>query len=267
MNHDPLKDGISSIQLVDRMGDDLSVVNAARVSMAKSSTWETEANPTCWRCDGMGSWKDDNKDWHDCFCVQTLPMSEADTRLISYLAKHKHWTPFSHPQITLRIKMPIFIARQWFKHMVGFTRNEVSRRYVSDTPEFYIVPYNGWRKKAENVKQGSSDETVVEPSIVLSHQQDSWYSDDEFSYEDMCDAAVKYYNALLGQGVCPEQARMVLPQSMYTEFIETGSLAAYARLCSLRLDPHAQKEIQWYAQAVNDILEPLFPVSWKALTS
>lgn len=231
MNHDPLKDGISSVQLVDHMGSDLSVVNAARVSMAKESNWEiNNDNPHC----------------------TSILLGEKDKKLITYLAKHKHWTPFSHPQVTLRIKMPIFIARQWFKHMVGFTRNEVSRRYVDDTPEIYIA--KEWRGRAENVKQGSSDEAIcvgkLPPALFGAYAE----------------RALQTYQDALDAGVCPEQARMVLPQSMYTEFIETGSLAAYARLASLRLDPHAQKEIQWYAQAIDKVMSELYPVSWAALT-
>ena len=218
MNLDPLKDGISSVELIDHMGDDLMVVNAARVSMAKEH---------------------DEFDW------------ETDPKLIRYLAKHKHWTPFSHPQVQLRIKMPIFVARQWFKHMVGFTRNEVSRRYVDDAPEFHIPAV--WRGRAPSVKQGSSDEPVVLP-LWLAERVIDFY-----------DRAENLYDALLENNVCPEQARMVLPQSMYTEFIETGSLAAYARLASLRLDPHAQKEIQLYAGTVDSILSAFFPVSWEAL--
>lgn len=218
MKTDPMKDGISSVGLLTHMGDDLMVVNAARVSMAKEHHEFEEM---------------------------------ADTKLIRYLAKHKHWTPFSHPQVQLRIRMPIFVARQWFKHMIGFTRNEVSRRYVDDTPEFHLP--NEWRKRAANVKQGSSEEIVVLP-LWLAERVIDFYTQAE-----------SLYDALLEHEVCPEQARMVLPQLMYTEFIETGSLAAYARLAGLRLDGHAQKEIQWYAQSVDSILSNLFPVSWEAL--
>lgn len=244
MRFDPLNDGISSVELMTYMGDDLMVVNAARVSMAKESHWVIA--------------DDDSME---------LRLSERDQSLIRYLARHKHWTPFSHPQVQLRIKMPIFVARQWFKHTVGFTRNEVSRRYVDDTPEFYVP--KEWRKRAENVKQGSSDELITEivhPEGAL----DLWGDyDNKFHptlhvrYSFQC--AVDMYNALLASGVCPEQARMVLPQATYTEFIETGSLAAYARLASLRLDPHAQKETRAYAQAVDAIMSKLFPVSWEAL--
>lgn len=229
MRFDPLNDGISSVELMAHMGDDLMVVNAARVSMAKESHWVIT--------------DDDSME---------LRLSERDQNLIRYLARHKHWTPFSHPQVQLRIKMPIFVARQWFKHTVGFTRNEVSRRYVDDAPEFYVP--KEWRKRAKNVKQGSSDEVLQDiPLFNL------------YTPRDVMRTCGDMYEALLDQGVAPEMARMVLPQATYTEFIETGSLAAYARLASLRLDPHAQKETRVYAQAVDAIMYKLFPVSWEAL--
>lgn len=224
---DPLQDGISKVELLDHMGSDLTVVNAARVSMAKESDWDYSA-------------------WGNEY------LSERDTKLINYLATNGHWTPFSQPQIQLRIKMPIFVARQWYKHQIGFTRNEVSRRYVSDEPEFYYP--TEWRTKAESVKQGSSDEVV--------HDNDSFC----YTAKSYTDQMKRVYLGLIENNICPEQARMVLPCSHYTEFVETGSLAAYARLCKLRLDPHAQKEIQWYAQAVSDLIKPLFPVSWEALS-
>lgn len=223
--HDPLKDGISSVELIDSMGSDLTVVNAARVSMHKESEW------------GYGT--DDPVE---------VCLKESDAKLIHYLATHGHWTPFSHPQISLRIKMPIFIARQWFKHQVGFTRNEVSRRYVDEKPELFAP--TEWRGRAPNVKQGSSDSLVD----IDAERFRRWMM-----------YSVLIYEELLDKDVCPEQARMVLPQSMYTEFIETGSLAAYARLCRLRLDPHAQREVRQYAEVVSNIIEPLFPVSWKEL--
>jgi len=229
MRTDPFDDGISNVEMIDKLGDDISVVNAARVSMAKESHWEST--------------------WEEPDDIYTL--SERDQKLLSYLARHKHWTPFSHPQISLRIKMPIFVARQWFKHMIGFTRNEVSRRYVDDAPEFFVP--KEWRKRAESVKQGSSDEVIDDNDKV------------EVNYTAALKECVLVYEEMLGWGVCPEQARMILPQSMYTEFIETGSLAAYARLCKLRLDPHAQKEIRLYADAVDSIMGELFPYSWKVL--
>ena len=218
---DPLGDEISKVTCLNVMGDDLTVVNAARVSFAKESGY----------VDGYGK------------------MKEGDIRLIKYLAKHKHWTPFSQPQVQLRIKMPLFVARQWYKHQVGFTRNEVSRRYVSDTPECYIP--TEWRKASPNIKQGS-----LKDAIEL---ESGWA-------EYAIGVAGRTYDTLISFGVCPEQARMVLPQSMFTEFVEVGSLAAYARLYSLRSSEDAQKETRDYANSIGIILRTLFPHSWAALT-
>lgn len=205
------------VELLDTFGSDLTVVNAARVSFNKEST----------------------------------EFSEKDAKLVTYLAKHNHVTPFFHPQIQMRIKMPIFVAREWFRHQIGFARNEVSRRYVDYEPEFYIPEI--CRERDPKLKQGSKDESVRDNALCVS------------AMKEITEKACFMYTALMKEGVCPEQARMVLPQSMYTEFIETGSLAAYARLCNLRLDLSAQKEIREYAEAVVKLLEPKFPVSWKAL--
>ena len=207
------------VELLETFGSDLTVVNAARVSFAKEST----------------------------------EFSEKDGKLVKYLAKHNHVSPFFHPQVRLRLKMPIFVAREWFRHTVGFARNEVSRRYVDDDPEFYVPEI--CRARDKNLKQGSKEESVKENKICRDVMQEHNHN------------ALTIYKGLMEQGVCPEQARMVLPQSMYTEFIETGSLAAYSRLCNLRLDPGAQREIQEYARAVVELLKPKFPVSWEALVS
>ena len=147
--------------------------------------------------------------------------------------------------------MPIFVARQWFKHTVGFTRNEVSRRYVSETPEMWHP--EEWRAKADNVKQGSSTTETIEDIII------------DTKVYDLARDSVTTYNKMIEEGYAPEQARMILPQSMMTEFIETGNLASYARLCKLRLDAHAQKEIQWYAEAVAEHVSKLFPEAFGAL--
>jgi thymidylate synthase (FAD) len=220
------------VNLVDCMGSDLTVVNAARVSFNKESDWDTDPNWTGYR---------EHK------------LSEKDQKLISYLAKHKHWTPFAHPQITLRIKAPIFIRTQLFKHKVGFVENEVSRRYVSDTPEIYCPQ---WRSKPTNgAKQGSED--FVNPELVNSYNTD---------WERIAKPALEVYHKLIAEGVAPEQARSVLPQGTYTEWWWTGSLSAYARVYAQRIDPHAQWEVRQYAQAIYDIIQPLFPHSWKALT-
>lgn len=205
------------VELLETFGDDLTVVNAARVSLGK----------------------------------HVDEFTEKDAKLIQYLADHEHTSPFFHPQARFRLKMPIWMAREWFRHTIGFARNEVSRRYVDDPPTFHIP--DELRSRAPNKKQGSKDD--VHPmsedlrDVMMSH----------------CRASVNSYNEYLKQGICPEQARMVLPQSMMTEFIETGSLAAYARLCHLRLGPDAQKEIQDVARSVSDALAAVFPASWKAL--
>ena len=212
---------MASVELLECMGNDLMVVNAARVSFAKVST----------------------------------EFSQQDGKLISYLAKHNHNSPFFHPQIRLRLKMPIFVAREWYRHQIGFARNEVSRRYVDTSPECWIPTPEQIRERDPKLKQGSKETPVVDSEMV--HQLIKTHTE----------VNVMVYQDLLSKGVAPEIARCVLPQSMFTEFIETGSLAAYARLYKLRTDPTAQREIQEYARKLGDLLEPLFPVSWKALTS
>ena len=208
---------MSSVELLEVFGSDLTVVNAARVSFAKES----------------------------------VELDSKDEKLIAYLAKHKHTSPFFHPQVRFRLKMPIFVAREWFRHTVGFSRNEISRRYVDTVPEIFIP--DGLRARDKNLKQGSKEE-LIENNDELMEKMKEWN-----------DKSLEFYNFLLEQKVCPEQARMILPQSMQTEFIETGSLAAYGRLCGLRLDPHAQKEIRDLAQKVSELMEKAFPISWKAL--
>lgn len=221
--------------LIDHMGTDLTVCNSARVSFNKESDWERYDEHT-----------------------GDIHLSNQDTKLINYLAKHNHWTPFSHPMITMRETVPIFVARQRFKHMVGFTYNEVSRRYVDDAPEFYTPEV--WRSRPEgSVKQGSGG--------ALTHNE---YGDIQAYCTEEVDElnhfALQTYNNLLTYGVAPEQARMVLPQSAYTSYYVTGSLAAWARAYKLRSDHHAQMEIQELAKQWEAIIRPLFPVSWGALT-
>jgi len=207
------------VELLEVFGSDLTVVNAARVSFNKESN---EFTPK-------------------------------DAGLVKYLAKHNHVSPFFHPQIRFRIKMPIFVAREWFRHTIGFARNEVSRRYVDSEPEVWIP--TEFRERDANLKQGSKTEAIANNEIIVE------------VYEKAMQSALYVYNTLLEAKVAPELARAVLPQSMYTEFIETASLAAYARLCGLRLDPHAQKEIRDFAQALSDLLKPKFPNSWAALNA
>lgn len=217
------------VEYVEHMGSDLTVVNAARVSFAKTSEWETAED---------GS--------------RTLP--KRDQRLIKYLAEHNHWTPFAHPQITLRIKAPIFVRTQLFKHKVGFTENEISRRYVTNEPEVYNPR---WRAApTDGAKQGSSDFITGE---IAEQRLDFLYG--------IITENIEVYNKLLELGVAPEQARSVLPQGTYTEWWWTGSLSAFARVFKQRIDAHAQWEVQQYAGAIGKIIEPLFPHSWSVLTA
>lgn len=217
---DPLGDGKSGVEMIASMGDDLMVVNAARVSFDKVST----------------------------------SLTEGDKKLIRYLARNNHITPFFHPQIQFRISMPIFVAREWYRHCIGFARNEVSRRYVDSPPECWIPKPHELRARDVNLKQGSKSTPIENAEEVH-----------ETIMKASIESSMKAYQELLSKGVAPEIARGVLPQNMTTSFVETGSLAAYARLCKLRLDPHAQKEIQLYAEAIHKVLSERFPVSWEAL--
>jgi thymidylate synthase (FAD) len=220
-------------------GDDLLVVNAARVSFDKESEWEITSDKEI-------------RDAMAYFVNQRKVLSKADTKLITYLAKHNHWTPFGHPQITLRMSAPVPIRTQCFKHKAGFVENEESRRYIQSSPILYVP--DEFREAAESVKQGSAG-----PHIISRF----WKK----QYKKHCDAMIDMYDSMILAGVCPEQARFVLPQGCLVNWVWTGSLAAYARFYNLRTDPHAQKEVQMLAEMVGEIIEPLFPVSWKALTN
>ena len=225
---------MNKAEYIDHMGDDLRVVNAARVSFDRRSTWIEKVNES-------GG-------------VVSNSLSENDQKLIKYLSRNGHWTPFSHPMITIRETVPIFVARQRFKHMVGFTYNEVSRRYVDDTPEYFIPAE--WRGKPTNgAKQGSSN------SLSDTRQRQCWNA-----YWTHHENATQLYNDLIYADVAPEQARMVLPQSMLTSYYVTGSLAAWARAYTLRSEAHAQREIRDLASQWSTMIEPLFPVSWAAMT-
>lgn len=228
------------VELIDHMGDDLRVANAARVSFAKESKWDV-----------VGHDKHIEAESRTIYYTPVHKLSDKDTKLIHYLAKHGHWSPFSHCFLTFRIKAPIFVARQLQKHQVGLAWNEVSRRYVDSEPEFYVP--DAWRKRAENVKQGSSDD-IVEERV-------------DIPYAFLVKEARDLYVRMLRDGVCPEQARMVLPQSMYTEWYWSGSLYAFSRVCKQRLDSHAQKETRMVAQEISFHLASKFPVSYEALTA
>ena len=363
---------ISNIEvtLVDKMGTDLTVCNAARVSFAKETDWQ----------------------FSDCGKV----LKECDKKLIKYLAEHNHWSPFAHAFVQFRIKAPIFVARQLAKHQSGLVWNEVSRRYVSTEPEFYLP--KTWRKAADNVKQGSSTEALAKPEYIdgfckecgtkiatqLGHRkkeycsvsckskctnkhrnpykvvfdnckarvkrEDTWEFSLDFdttvfpeycpylgikldytygkgsikenspsfdridcnkgytkynveivshkantmksnasieeqiamaksvllrykgisidgvtSPESVCENALNLYNSMIEDSYCAEQARMILPQNTMTEWIWSGSLYAFARVCNLRLDSHTQLETQTVAKLIDSYMEDLFPESWKVL--
>jgi len=220
--HTPLYSQISVV-LVDSMGSDLSVVNAARVSFSKESNW----------VDGEKN------------------LSLRDQKLIEYLAKHNHWSPFGHAFASFRIKAPISCARQLGKSTIGLCWNEISRRYVSFEPEVYTV--SAWRGAPVNAKQGSDGQ----PAMA---QQEAFAL-----YEKINKEAIAAYNELIAGGVAPEQARLVLPQSMLTEWIWSGSLAAFARVCKLRLAHDTQQETREVAKGIAQGIQALFPVSFQAL--
>lgn len=231
---------------IDHMGSDLSVVNAARVSFGKESEFEDK----CFNCGGLALRKYQGVDLYECtdcyidIPVDKLILKEKDTKLIRYLAKHKHISPFGHAFASFHVKAPVFVARQLVKHK--FLRwNEISRRYVDDEPEFYQP--QEWRGRSADKKQGS--EGVVD---VGEWGDTNW-------------ACLIAYNDLLKHGVAPEQARMVLPQSMMTEWYWSGSLDAFADMCHLRCKSDTQLETQIVANYIDDKMQELFPVSWEAL--
>jgi thymidylate synthase (FAD) len=237
-------------ELLSVMGDDLTVVNAARVSFDKESRWANEDD-----------WLEFDAD---------LQLKDADARLIAFLARNGHWTPFAHPQLSFRVSAPIFVARQLQKHQVGLAWNEVSRRYVDSEPTIYVP--TEWRAKADNVKQGSSDVIIETTSVVIQEYEQNWGWNDcrlipSEAYDRAVELAVEVYEAMLKAGICPEQARMVLPQSMMTEWVWTGSLAAFARVVNQRLDSHAQRECRPVAQDIAKALRINFPVSWSSLAN
>ncbi len=200
-----------NIQIVDKMGSDLTVVNSARVSFNKHKQ----------------------------------EFGDNDEKLIAYLAKHNHWSPFSHCSLQFRIKAPIFVARQLVKHQVGLAWNEVSRRYVDDKPEFYI-PFL-WRERAENKKQGSAESEV------------------EYDITDFVKSAKSLYSDMLESNIAPEMARMVLPQNMMTEWYWSGSLYAFTRVCNLRNKDDSQEETRMITQPMAKHLKDHFPISAKYL--
>ena len=217
--------------LIDHMGSDLSVVNAARVSFGKNHT----------------------------------EMTEGDTRLIKYLAKHKHISPFGHCFASFHVKAPVFVARQLVKHK--FLRwNEISRRYVDDEPEFYVPEV--WRGKSADKKQGSSEDTVELPWDLYEAIHEGVFFQDvcvNYDLSEVINVAFEAYMRMLDLGVCPEQARMVLPQSTMTEWYWSGSMDAFSDMCNLRCKSDTQAETREVADQIYEQIEKIFPISWSAL--
>ena len=210
------------VTYINHMGDDLSTVNAARVSFGKQSDYMPRVHNG-----------------------EPKVLQFKDDKLIKYLAKHEHISPFGHAFASFHVKAPVFVARQLVKHK--FLRwNEISRRYVDDPPEFFKPDY--WRGRAENIKQGSSGEVKSNANVAYMYAK----------IEGL-------YKQLLDEGVCPEQARMILPQSMMTEWIWSGSVDAFASMCALRCKPDTQYETQVVANNIDEIMGRLFPVSWTSL--
>ena len=204
------------VELVDKMGTDLSVVNAARVSYAK---------------------------FKDSF-------EDKDEKLIKFLAEHNHWSPFAHASLQIRIKAPVFVARQLVKHQVGLVWNEISRRYVDYEPELYEP--KEWRGRPQNSKQGSDGTVSID-------------SNEQHRLDMTMQQCKIIYKALIEKGIAPEQARMVLPQSMMTEWIWSGTLYAFARVCNLRCAKDTQEETREVANEIHKICTEEFPISWKYL--
>ena len=211
---------------ISHMGDDITVVNAARVSFGKKSKYE---------CTDLvkGKWE----------------LTPRDSQLINYLAEHQHKSPFNHAFATFHVKAPVFVARQLVKHEY-MPWNEISRRYVDSEPEFYEPAT--YRRKAEDKKQGSGGTMVPSSSTMRCEAKASIW-------------ARRAYIEMIQDGVCPEQARMVLPQSMMTEWYWSGSLYAFAKMCSLRLKEDSQQETREVAMQIDEVMVKAFPVSWKAL--
>lgn len=240
-----------SATYLDHMGTDLSIVRAARVSFAKDTKWETLEGKTADEASALLSegWAID--EWDELSELYTLQkLSAGDERLINFLARERHELPFAHTAITLRCSAPVPIRTQCFKSKVGFVENEESRRYITSSPELFVP--DAFREAVKDKKQGSGgvhpdSEHLLE--VYIRHAMEG----------------IDKYNTLIQMGVCPEQARFILPQGIMVNWIWTGSLLAYSRFCKLRLKQDAQAEVRVMAEHVSDIMAGLYPVSWSAL--
>lgn len=251
------------VEYIDHMGNDLSVIRAATASFAKDPVeWDETKHPRLINYLARGMTEQEYqimitdiascgyKYYHDE--MDNDRYRDAIIELVEqYRRTPTHWSPFAHTAIKLRLQAPIAIHAQAMKHNVGFAHNTVSRRYVSDTPELFVSEFR--EAPAGNIKQGSGD----------THSDNNQWKID---YKHSCHKMIDLYNQMIEEGISPEQARFVLPQGVMTEWVSTGSLYAWARFYNQRADPHAQKEIQELADMVGKIIEPLYPVSWRALT-
>ncbi len=222
-----------SVEFVDKMGSDISVSNSARVS--------------------FGKWKEE--------------FDEKDAKLIDFLAREDHMTPFRHNAIQIRCKAPIFIARQLGKHQAGLSWNEISRRYVDTKPEFFVPEV--WRSRPEGgIKQGSGSAFSKDITFDTEyyHEYNEFEQDNIYdAYDYVVNTCLSMYEQMLSKGVAPEMARMILPQSMLTEWIWTGNLLAFAHVYKLRIGEHAQVEAQAFAKELDKVCREHFPVAWSAL--
>lgn len=252
----------------DHMGSDLKVVNAARASFGKESEWEADT-------DAFGKPVLSSKDARLIqFLARGYTSEEWDTLANEFLiaekpedvkhlirsvrVKAQHWAPFAHPHLSIRIKAPIFVVRQLAKHQVGGVWSEVSRRYVDEEPELWFEPVLH-KRPVGNIKQGASAEVAEEPIVRLNNDHAGF---DRF---DLAELNVDWYMQAVRSGVAPEEAREHLPLNMMTEWLWTGSLLFFARVCNQRLDPHAQAATREVAEAIYPILAEHFPVSTEAL--
>jgi len=231
------------VDFLDKMGSDLTVANAARVSFNKESVWDIE-----------GYDEEINIHSRSIEYIPKKTLKVGDKKIINFLARENHWTPFGHCSLQFRIKAPIFVARQLGKHQIGLVWNEISRRYVDSDPEFYFP--EKWRKKNPDKKQGSYENEFVDLTFSRDCQPEA--------VVNMCR---ELYHAMIDADVCAEQARMILPQNMYTEWYWSGSLFAFARVCNLRLKKDTQKETRDIAEMIAVHAAQHFPVSWNALTA
>lgn len=292
------------VELIENMGNDLSVIRAATASFDKDPVeWDEQKHPRLINYLARGMTKADYETMiKTAFSLgglmEDMPSGGGQIDLVermiglfeNYRHTPTHWSPFAHPHVTLRLQAPIAIHAQCVKHAVGFTMNTVSRRYVSDMPEFFVPTFR--HAPSGNVKQGSGDEIgeiyivklkdgamklftsekiyrefmencriLKDVDKVITYSQQSLQSDYGFAIQ----TCLSVYNEMVEAGVAPEQARFVLPQGVMTEWVWTGSLYAWARFYIQRTDSHAQKEIQDLAKMVGEIIKPLYPHSWKAL--